>query len=179
MTQSERQQLKAVYVATAMYFDQKIPDEVLSLYIEDLADLPFPSVVKAIHSLRRDPKTMRCPIPSVIRSRLNPEMDPEGEATLIASRIVGCVSKIGPYRPQYAQLEIGHVGWQIVQMEGGWAELCQRLTFDNTATLKSQWRNLAKTLLQQKTFNESLPALENQEVVKQIDFKNLTKDMPK
>jgi hypothetical protein len=51
-------------------------------------------------------------------------------------------------------MALGSVGWQIVQMEGGWEQICQSLTDDNLNTSKAQWRNLARVLLQRQGTNE-------------------------
>lgn len=161
MSAIERQQLKALFVAMALYFDQRLPDEVLSLYVEDLADLPFDSVARALKDLRRDPKTRRCPLPSAVRAKLTPEADPESEAILIASRIVGAVSQIGPYRSTEARMAVGLVGWQVIQMEGGWESVCENLTYDKMGTLKAQWRGLAKVLIERGVTSSDSIAIEH------------------
>lgn len=178
MSQDELRQLKALYVATALYFDQRLPDQVLALYCEDLADLPFTSVAKAIGDARRDPKTTRCPLPSVIRTRLQPESDPESEAILIASNIVGAVSRVGPYNTAAAHRSLGPVAWQVVQMEGGWESVCQNLTYENMGMLKAQWRNLAKVLIQRGSRSEA-PALEHKSETPLALVQQIFKEMPK
>jgi hypothetical protein len=145
---TERQALKGIFVATALYFGQELPDAALKLYCEDLEDLPFTQVAEALKALRRDPKTTRCPLPSAIRAKLNPESNAESEAIVLASRIVGQITRLGPYQPAAARMALGPVAWEVVQMEGGWESICQTLTFENMPILKAQWRNLAKALIE-------------------------------
>lgn len=143
MSADEKQKLKALFVATAMYFGQDIPDQALRLYVEDLEDLPFDRVASALCDVRRDPRTTRCPLPAVIRAKVNPESDPEAEAVEAVSRITHAIARIGPYRVEEAREYIGPLGWIVVQREGGWEAVCGILTDDNIGILKAQWRQMA------------------------------------
>ena len=154
MTHAESQQLKALYVATSMYFGQKLPDEVFTLYVEDLADLPFVDCAQALKDLRRDPKTVRCPLPSAIRAKLTPESNPESEAIILAGRISGAIAKFGPYRSTEARAYLGPVAWEVVMSEGGW-ESVNQITFDDLGTRRAQWRNLAKVLVERGGSDQS------------------------
>lgn len=178
MSPDEQSQLKALYVATAMYFDQKLPDQVLSLYCEDLTDLPFAAVSKAIGEARRDPKTTRCPLPSAIRVRVHPESDAESEAVLIASNIIGAISRIGPYNTAAAHRSLGPVAWRVVELEGGWEAVCENLTYDNMGTLKAQWRGLAKALIQRGIGAEQ-SKIEHSAGTPVALIRSIFKDMPK
>jgi hypothetical protein len=147
MTPAEKQQLKALFVMTAQYFEHVIPDEVLRLYVEDLSDLPFSKVALTMGQLRRDPAVKRCPLPSQIRSRLNPESNPESEALMIVGRITDAISRIGPYETARAREYLGPTGWEVVRLSGGWENVCE-LTTDTMATHKAQWRMLAKAVIE-------------------------------
>lgn len=143
MSPAEQQQLKALIVATALYYGQEIPDPALKLYVEDLADLPFAVVAEAIKQVRRDPKTTRFPLPAVIRDKIAPAETDELQAMEAAARIPEAVSRFGWNNPGPARLFIGELGWVVVQRDGGWSNVCQVLNEDNLGTLKAQWRNLA------------------------------------
>lgn len=146
------QRLKALIVATAMYYGHQIPDNVLALYVEDLSDLAFASVANAIREVRRDPRTTRFPLPAVIRARLMPSLDPEQEAAIISNQIVEMIARCGPYQTP----KLDPVAMQIIQMEGGWAQICEMVTNDNLTAFKAQWRTLAKALIGKKTRNDVL-----------------------
>lgn len=160
MNAQERQALKALFVANAQYFDQIIPDDVLPLYVDDLADLPFPKVVQAMRELRRDPSIKRCPLPSQIRAKLTPESNPDSEALMVSGRITDAIARIGPYQVEKAREYIGPSGWEVVKLSGGWANLCA-LTTETIATHKAQWRMLAKAVIERGVSAPSGPAIED------------------
>jgi hypothetical protein len=143
MTHQEAQKLKALLVATAMYYNHPLPDEALKLYVEDLADLPFEEVAQAIGEIRRDPNNRRCPLPALVRARLRPAHDPETLAKMVAGKILEAIARIGPYRVAEAREHVGEVGWQVVEWSGGWENLCQ-IGNDDLGMHRAQWRELAK-----------------------------------
>jgi hypothetical protein len=145
MSPLEIQQLKALIVATAMYYGHALPDQVLALYLEDLADLPFAAVVDAIKEARRDPKTTRFPLPAVIRAKIAPVESDDDLAIEAVSRVVAAVSRYGWCNSERARDFVGELGWRVVEMEGGWKTVCETLTQDNIGTLRAQWRNLARS----------------------------------
>lgn len=159
MTPAEKQKLKSLFVATSMYYSHEIPDPALQLYVDDLADLPFEIVAQALVTIRRDPKTTRCPLPAVIRSRITPAPDVDSQAIMLSGRIVEAISKIGPYRERQAREFIGEPGWRIVTMQGGWSSLCQ-IESDELGVRTAQWRQLAKAVLTMPPGHEvtALPA---------------------
>lgn len=181
MNRQEQQQLKGLFVATAMYFNHEIPDAALGLYVEDLVDLPFDQVAAAIREIRRDPKTTKCPLPAAIRARVTPESDPEADSVEAVGRIVHAVSRIGPYRTKDARAFIGELGWLVVQREGGWEQVCETLTDDNIGILKAQWRQMA--MAQHKRARAGLveaPALPSSDgKILPIDIKKLLPEMPR
>lgn len=143
MNQIETQKLKALIVATAAYYGQQIPDQVLAMYVEDLADLNFEAVVAIVREIRRDPKNNRFPLPAVIRDRISPAITPENEALEAVSRIIEAVSKIGPYRVAAAREYVGELAWSVVQTEGSWENVCSNLTDDTIGVSRAQWKQIA------------------------------------
>lgn len=134
-------------------------EETIELYDQHLSCLGYDRVCRALDQIIVE-RNSKDPFPSIkeIRMAIDPELDPDQEAVVIASKIAGTVSRIGPYRWELAKDLIGDIGWKIVQCEGGWENICQTLTYDNQTTLKAQWRNLAKTFLTRAEYS-SIPAL--------------------
>lgn len=132
----------------AMVSNFTLIEETIELYDQHLEPLGYERVCRALDRIIVE-RSSRDPFPSIkeIRMIIDPELDPDQEAMVIASKIVGAVARIGPYQSELAQHVIGEVGWRIVQCEGGWENICQTLTYDNQSTLKAQWRNLAKTFM--------------------------------
>lgn len=146
MTHQEVQALKKLFVATALYYGHEIPDQALSLYVADLEDLPFDEISRAMHEIRRDPKTTRCPIPAQIRARSQSGSDPLSQAQIIAGRILESISRVGPYRTDEAREQIGPIGWRVVELSGGWSVVCDIQT-DDIGTHRAQWNRIAHALL--------------------------------
>jgi hypothetical protein len=171
VTPEEKQKLKALYVGTALYYGQDIPDLALKLYVEDLQDLPIAEVERAMQEIRRDPKNNRCPLPATIRGRLQPSIAPELEAEHLVGLIVEAIRKVGPYRLP----ELPAVAMEVIRLEG-WEQICGAVTDGNLATYKAQWRRLATALLmKQRSPGEDLVKLEG---ASPIDVKGLLPEFP-
>lgn len=152
----------------AMVPNFRLIDETIELYDQHLAPLGYDRVCKALDRIVVE-RNSRDPFPSIkdIRLVIDPELDPDQEAIVIASRIAGAVSRIGPYQADLAKQLIGEIGWKIVQSEGGWENVCQTLTYENQGTLKAQWRNLARTFLSRMEYGSEL-AVEDKRQTKSL-----------
>lgn len=176
MTLEEKQQVKALYVATSLYFGQQIPDAALKLYVDDLEDLPFDQVAEALKQVRRDPKTTRCPLPALVRARIEPAPDPESQAAIVASTILEAISSCGPYvTPIFDEITR-----RVVEMEGGWQQVCEMVSYDNLPTLRAQWRGLARGLIQERgmVHRDRLELEESGEMKQLMSLSPLLKEMP-
>jgi hypothetical protein len=122
--------------------------EVIGLYDQHLSPIGYEKVCRALDQIILE-RNSRDPFPSIkeIMMLIDPELDPDQEAMVIASRIAGAVARIGPYQSELARQMIGDIGWQVVKSEGGWENVCQMLTYENQSTMKAQWRNLAKAYM--------------------------------
>lgn len=136
-------EIKALIIATSAYFGQRLDDIVVTMYAEDLADLPVAEIQRALLALRRDPKTTRFPLPATIRDRIAPAPTEENDAAEAAARIAGAARRFGYTNPERAREFIGELGWRVVQLDGGWQNVCETLTEDNLGTFRAQWRQLA------------------------------------
>jgi hypothetical protein len=134
-----------------------LDETVVAIYDRALAPLGYKNVAEALDEIISE-RNSRDPFPSIkeIKAKILPELDLEAEAALIASTIVGAVSKFGPYRLKEARHILGEVAWAIVETEGGWENICLSLTNDNLGILKAQWRNLAKTFLNRRSVGAPL-----------------------
>lgn len=98
------------------------------------------------------------------------EIDPEGEASLVASLIAGAVSRKGyTCKMDVLQEIIGTLGMEVVRLNGGWERICEELTHDNIATYKAQWRREALAIINRRKagFKSEAPALPD------VNYKNL------
>lgn len=145
MTDDEQIKLRAIIALTAAYYNQQLADPVVAMYVKDLSDLNFNLVSEALNNIRRNPNTRKCPLPAEIRASVE-HSDDNADAREIASKIYSAISKYGWTNSDRARLYIGHLGWQIVELQGGWENVCAIYTSDNTSTLLAQWRELASGL---------------------------------
>lgn len=149
MTSNEITQLKALWIFYAAYFNRTLPDEVIEMYCEDLADLDFDTVKAALAQYRRNPKNTQLPIPSKIRELVCPQIDDDSISREAAARIVAAVPKFGWNNGKDAKVYIGELGWQVVQKQGGWVYLCENMGKEiSPTTFQAQARDLAKTQIQ-------------------------------
>lgn len=169
MDQRERQQLKAAFVTTALYYGATLQDEVLAMYVEDLADLPFPQLLEAMKAYRRSPKSRRPPLPADLRALVQGEASVEGRGREIAARLHGALVKYGytwtdgyfaggnrwfdgggkawPTWREAAVAELGgEDGAQVIDRLGGWAAFHQYANFAEPTVVAAQVRDLAATV---------------------------------
>lgn len=138
--------LKYTIALTASYYGRDLADEVLTMYAEDLSDLDPAACIAAYQNWRRNPKHSRMPFPAEIREIIAPSENPQEEAREAASRIIGAVPKFGWCNPQEARDHIGELGWQVVEMQGGWTAVCEGMNARQTPNLQAQYRDLAESI---------------------------------
>lgn len=159
MTSEELKQIKLHWIKLSVYYQTRLPDEVLSLYAEDVADLPFQRVMLAMVAYRKNPKNTRCPLPGAIRALALPEEDSESQAQALASKIIEAVARFGWVHKEDAQEYLGETAWDLVQRFGGWSHLCANLGVTiNQTTFFAQVRDVARTTLKLGAADLSLPA---------------------
>jgi hypothetical protein len=183
MTDSEIQMLKKLLVATAAYYGQQVPDNVLALYVEDLADLPFVDVARVLREIRRDPKTTRCPLPAAIRAKLRPVDTDEGIALAAVTRMIEAVSRYGWNNTEKAKEFCGELAWSIVTADGGWMKVCENLDPETLGVARAQWAKMALNNLHRSRAGtlRSAPALPgpvNETLVGLTPMTKLLQEMP-
>lgn len=121
--------LAKAILLTAAYYGREISEAVLKMYLRDLSDLDETKCILAYDAWRKMPENRTFPLPAQIREMLNPtiSLTNEQKAADIAGRLVGAVSKFGYANAQEAREFIGEVGWQIVELRGGWNFICRNL----------------------------------------------------
>ncbi len=180
---SNQDAIKKLLVGLSAYYQQQIPDVALSMYAEDLADIPAHLVQNAAREYRRNPKHTRFPLPAALRAIAIPEDDPEGAAREAAARIIGAVEKNGWPNPDRARAYIGELGWAVVQRLGGWPSICQTLDQTDIGVFQAQARDLAKVLhgkSKSGTLDEApgLPQPETQQENQLTAMQNIFRRLP-
>lgn len=149
----EEQEFIAKLTGLAHLCGFTLTPEVISLYDQHLGELGYADAARAIDRIIVERRS-RDPFPSVkeIREVIRPELRPEDEASEVVGRIVGLVSRAGPYANGVADA-LGPIAWEIVCEEGGWVTVCELLTYDNMPTLKAQWRRAAEAKLRRRSMS--------------------------
>lgn len=122
--------------------------ELLTIYDMQLAPLGYENVCRALDEIICT-RGSRDPFPSVaeIRHKIMPVVDDETQAIEIAGRIAEAVVKDGHVNLTRAKERIGELGWQVVQMSGGWLEVCSLESARDLNIAKAQWRKDALAVL--------------------------------
>lgn len=94
-------------------------------------------------------KFTRFPAIKEILDAIDPKPDHDAEARLIADKIWGAIERFGSLKSKQdlVRTAIGETGWKVVENMGGWRVVCEIASYDNVSTLKAQWRESAKALL--------------------------------
>lgn len=168
MTKEEVKILRVHISAMSQYFGHPLSDEVIKMYADDLADLDHEEVMKTLQKIRRDPKTSRFPLPSLIRAKIDPQDSPEGLAREIAAKMIGAVSKYGWNNTERAKEYIGPIGWKLIGHLGGWEEFNRIVSYENITTLQAQIREMLTPLMTKGIQSGSLQIENNSEGIGEL-----------
>jgi len=97
------------------------------------------------------------------------EISNEAKAKDSSDRIIGAIEKYGYNNWPRAKDYIGDIGWQVVENNGGWENMCE-VTYDQIPIVKAQLRDSCKALLEKAKFGDihkppSLPESNNQKQI--------------
>lgn len=146
---TERQRILALWSALGAYYQRPIDDLTLSMYAEDVADVPAEKIEEAMRKYRKNPVNRVPPLPAQIRALAQPETQPvsnKAQATEAAARIVSAIRKFGWNNQAEAQKFIGELGWRVIELQGGWLAQCE--STDPTGVLQAQWTRLGEAILE-------------------------------
>lgn len=140
---------------TAMFYGKELEDEQIKMFVELFNDFPKEAVVQAYKLYRSDSKNKFMPYPAQIIGLLDPELEPEEEARLIAGRITESITKFGWCSSSKAREYIGEIGWSVVESWGGWVYICENHGMKiNPSTFYAQIRDASRSRLVHKTKGE-------------------------
>jgi hypothetical protein len=194
VTLQERAEFLKMYILTAAYYRERLPDEVLRMYVEDLQDLPAADLKSALIRYRKDRKNRRTPMPADLISILNPSQNEEDNAAQIAAIIVKTVgskgynwSMPGKWKhdgdsfPSAVIKECGTAGWAVIQTMGGWNPVCDFVDKTLPSVAMAQIRGIALSLLRRAAAGKlgekpELPQSreESKAIIEAIDHKRNT-----
>lgn len=150
------QQVKEAIVLTASYFGVTMKPDVLAMYVEDLQDLSPDKVLEAYKTYRRDPRNKTNPLPSAIRSLVQPKANARDQAQEIAHRCFGAIKKFGYTKPEQARGYIGELGWRLIERRGGWYNHCAYTQESEIPILTAQFRDSLTSYVEQGSVSDDL-----------------------
>lgn len=169
MTPEQLIQAKEKIFLTCLAMGKELPHAVITMFGEDLKDLPFEATMKAIDNYRRDGKNKFAPMPGQIRDMVLPKVEDKDQARDCAILILKAVSRRGYYWAGGSMMDgklcfegnagvfheafepackqyCGDLAWEVIQRFGGWARLCEVAHDSQETTLLAQLRDLAESL---------------------------------
>lgn len=184
MTTLELQRLKQEIIATSAYYQFELKPQVITMYANDLEDLPLERVLSGYKKWRLNPKNTRHPLPAQIRALFGETVTDEDKARDATARIVSAISQFGYTNPQGAKDYIGALGWKVIERQGGWSVICERTKNDELPTYQAQWMRYAISIIHlvesgQMDEGPLLPSrsLESQ-IIMRLKEREQTKDNP-
>lgn len=144
------QKIKALIITMSAYYGKRLDDDVVQMYAADLSRFTDSDVEWAMNMYRSDPKSRTMPLPAQLIEILRPAVDDESLAIEAATRIIGAVRKFGYVNAQEAQVYIGPVGWRVVELNGGWSNMCKQMHDDQIPILRAQYKALAITQIKKE-----------------------------
>lgn len=175
---------KKALVQLAKIFNRPIDSDVVNFYwcaLQTYQVAPE-SIYRAILDLGVASRFF--PTPNDILERINPSVNTDEEAKVLAAEVMACVSAYGWNNPDKAQHRIGEFGWDvIVKQMGGWREFCRVAgEAENAPAQYAQFRELLKAKMNKLKRGQNQPiteaALLADNVLKMIPNMNL-KQIPK
>lgn len=135
-----------ILIGFAEMCGERLTDTRMKAYLFALKDLSVDELKASVFKLMNDPSLTRFPMPGKILEHARPQISTEDDAKEAAARIIHAVSKFGWCNRQEARAYIGELGWQVVEMQGGWVNLCENMRPNMIPNLQAQFRELAKTV---------------------------------
>ena len=135
-----------VLIGMAEVFGETLTDTRLKAYLKVLRQVTVEELKRAGELILVDETLRRFPLPAQILAVCHPALSPEEESKEVAGRIIAAVPKYGYSNQEEAKAYIGDLGWEVVKMQGGWAEMCRNMRNHMIPTLQAQYRELALTL---------------------------------
>lgn len=120
-------EMVAVMAWLTHIYNQEITDALSDTWYELLGHLSREEFARAIKEYVLDPESKFFPKPGQIMGIARPKVQPEEESSLVVDLIFSAVQSYGadPIGEARAKKKIGEIGWQWVQIQGGWAKAIQ------------------------------------------------------
>ena len=147
---STKASIAQIVIAFAEYYDKVLSQTQLAMYVEDLLTISPEQLQAAVKQYRSDPRNDRFPLPAKLIAISKPVENEKDIGQIVAARILTGISKCGHNNHEQAKEFVGEIGWEVVRLQGGWANLCQ-LSSDDLRQEQPRWRELAISISKRAT----------------------------
>ena len=144
--------LTALKLAVPRWAPPEINHELAGIYLGALQDFDGITIAKAISRAMQN-LTEWPPPAKLKRMCQGTDQDDTEIGSEVASRIEGAISTCGHTGWDRAKEKIGEIGVRVVDVCGGWQEICN-VSYDQLPSARKNWRDLA-TQLSRKLYNDN------------------------
>lgn len=102
---------------------------------------------RGVRAALRSGKHVTMPTPNQLFQLCRPEISKKQVATEVSARIVTAVKRFGYPWPHEAREFVGEVGWKVIELQGGWAQVCEQMNNSRIPMFQAQFRELAETVI--------------------------------
>lgn len=131
-----------------------VSKERLKLYCDVLVRFDVNDVKTACNKLACENKFF--PDISEFVTLLKPTLSVDDKANEVSGEIIGAIKRFGVYNAIDAKEYLGEKIWEVVNLTGGWASLCNS-NISGLNTLRAQIRDLAKSKIKENPLAPILP----------------------
>lgn len=139
-----RSDITEVVLAFGEAYQKTISDNIIQYWNQVLNDISPVELTRAVKTYLTGPECKFFPQPGQIYALAKPD-DTKEEAVILAAKIIGAISKFGPYRVTDVKEYLGELGWEVVTLRGGWQNLCE-LDYEQLPAAQAQLRELIKSV---------------------------------
>jgi len=188
------QQIKALLIQMAEYYDKQLSEPQLKMYTSDLGRYPAEALSRAFEVYRNDPKNFRFPLPGQLIAILNPKTDDRDDAIDIARRLQEAAATHHSYWdfPKYnggpayyesnkgkfhtfheaAVSQVGELGAEVIRRFGGWKRFYESYLETDRGQFHAQLREMVESTIKRARAGslQTLPKLSDYAPRAQIDF---------
>lgn len=140
--------IKDLIIENFVFYNDQISEVRVRIFAAELADLEVEDIARAFAEYRREKGRRLMPMPSDIRSKIQPgDCSHRALAVEAAARILTAIKNYDG-NTQKSKDYIGELGWSVVRVQGGMDELSRSVTNDNIQICQAQWRDIAMAHLE-------------------------------
>lgn len=162
MSQDEKlKSIKKLVVQNLTFYDAPISEVKVQMYAAELSDLDLESIGRTFERFRREKGRRQMPMPADIRDVIKPDAQPltlEDEAQLAVGKIVQGLKNFPRDMPVSARSFIGETGWEVVESNGGWWNLCM-MSDEQLQYALPRWKKLAEAIRRRQAQGSTQAAL--------------------